>query len=624
MTANRPDSLAPSQVSSSPLAEKCASSSFTAIYPSVYEGGIVDVLFPGDPLCRFMNIVCQDEYWHLSPEVRITLQDLDINLDPARWELSCEEERLRYYLDEGFISVPRFGPPTPTPAFSVTWGVTPTSSDSGSSYLGLGCPIPGPTVDEESTTGICSLCAARLDADTGDCEESEATSEGLGRETPTPSASCRSGNLAQKKRSRTSRRIRRLEKTVESLSHGLILALTEIKDIQGGRTTTADTRDPENSNIVDALSTALSGLSTLVNHPNSTSGVSAPDATLHDSERVDPVTRSAAEPNSVRTENANSLIIKNGRSPVSGLLKPILDFMICPELSRLRKWASAHPGLRSTQLFDLVWVADNIFNVHGGVLIYCLQQSFIPMDAISGTTGSSAWSQDLGASQTGKPGSTTPFFQNLSREYGCLGPIITSSYIEDLSALWAEVHPRFWRLGAQVTRWLEPFVDCGPDYHRVTPLHDVTIALGRHARELFNRRAGNKEPAMYSTMRANNLMRLLCEHRSGDLRNMQQELEFVSRGSETAAVNAEVAALMDRAKNATLTEPRDAQIQDVLAQREVRVMRSYRPRLLRAGTAAARLRSEVFEVLVQTGPGAEAKGGPIGEAEVFWDGISLR
>jgi len=119
-------------------------------------------------------------------------------------------------------------------------------------------------------------------------------------------------------------------------------------------------------------------------------------------------------------------------------------------------------------------------------------------------------------------------------------------------------------------------------------------------------------------------MRLLCEHRSGDLRNMQQELEFVSRGSETAAVNAEVAALMDRAKNATLTEPRDAQIQDVLAQREVRVMRSYRPRLLRAGTAAARLRSEVFEVLVQTGPGAEAKGGPIGEAEVFWDGISLR
>jgi hypothetical protein len=87
-----------------------------------------------------------------------------------------------------------------------------------------------------------------------------------------------------------------------------------------------------------------------------------------------------------------------------------------------------------------------------------------------------------------------------------------------------------------------------------------------------------------------------------------------------------VAALVDRAKQVTLwrvTEPRDIQMQDALALREVRVMKSYRPKLLRAGTAAARIRSEMFDVLVQTGRRADAnpEGGPMGEGEVFWDGI---
>jgi len=40
----------------------------------------------------------------------------------------------------------------------------------------------------------------------------------------------------------------------------------------------------------------------------------------------------------------------------------------------------------------------------------------------------------------------------------------------------------------QVTRWFEPFIDYGPDYHRATLLYDATIALGRHARELLSRR----------------------------------------------------------------------------------------------------------------------------------------
>ena len=42
-------------------------------------------------------------------------------------------------------------------------------------------------------------------------------------------------------------------------------------------------------------------------------------------------------------------------------------------------------------------------------------------------------------------------------------------------------------------------------------------------------------------------------------------------------------------------------------------MKSYRPKLLRKSTAAARIRSEMLDEL-DTEPGAE------GEGEVFWDG----
>ncbi len=132
-------------------------------------------------------------------------------------------------------------------------------------------------------------------------------------------------------------------------------------------------------------------------------------------------------------------------------------------------------------------------------------------------------------------------------------------------------------------------------------------------------------------------MRLLREHRSGELRKMQCEIESVMSGvvsrnfDPTAAAaeetpSAEVAALVDRAKQVTcwrVTESHFVQMQDALALREVRVMTSYRPRLLRAGTAAARIRSDVFGVLAQTGLWTDTEGGPIGEREVFWDGIGL-
>jgi hypothetical protein len=83
--------------------------------------------------------------------------------------------------------------------------------------------------------------------------------------------------------------------------------------------------------------------------------------------------------------------------------------------------------------------------------------------------------------------------------------------------------------------------------------------------------------------------------------------------------DAEVAALVGRAKQTTLRrvsdDPREVQVQDTLARREIGVMRSYRPKLLHAGSAAARIRSEVLDVLMKTGRGAEAE-----EGEVFWDG----
>ena len=44
-----------------------------------------------------------------------------------------------------------------------------------------------------------------------------------------------------------------------------------------------------------------------------------------------------------------------------------------------------------------------------------------------------------------------------------------------------------------MTRWLEPFIDYGPDYNRATPLYDATIAVGCRARELLSRE-GAKEP----------------------------------------------------------------------------------------------------------------------------------
>ncbi|KAI9456856.1 hypothetical protein BJY52DRAFT_536375 [Lactarius psammicola] len=284
-----------------------------------------------------------------------------------------------------------------------------------------------------------------------------------------------------------------------------------------------------------------------------------------------------ARPNSVvghiTTRNDSSLFVSNNWSPISGLLRPILDFMTCPKVFQFLKSAEAHAGLRSTQLFVLLWVSDYLFNVHRGILIYCLQKSLIPMGAISGVPGLSDWSQDrelmrkpdetyrkylrpsidtdgscnivtkiawglycieLGgifSEQFPDWESATSYFQYLAEGYnGCLSPVITSSYIEDLSGLWAQVHPALF----EVTRWLEPFIDYEPDYDRATPLYDATIALGRHARELFSRRGGVRASQEASLIRDKNLMQLLRDHQSGELLKMQCEMESVTSCSRFA------------------------------------------------------------------------------------------
>lgn len=37
-----------------------------------------------------------------------------------------------------------------------------------------------------------------------------------------------------------------------------------------------------------------------------------------------------------------------------------------------------------------------------------------------------------------------------------------------------------------MARWIEPFINYGPDCNRATPFYDAALALGRRARELLS------------------------------------------------------------------------------------------------------------------------------------------
>jgi hypothetical protein len=55
------------------------------------------------------------------------------------------------------------------------------------------------------------------------------------------------------------------------------------------------------------------------------------------------------------------------RSPALQMFNPILKFITSSDVFQFLKRAEIHTGLLKTQLFDLFWILDNLFNVHGGV-----------------------------------------------------------------------------------------------------------------------------------------------------------------------------------------------------------------------------------------------------------------
>jgi hypothetical protein len=70
-----------------------------------------------------------------------------------------------------------------------------------------------------------------------------------------------------------------------------------------------------------------------------------------------------------------TLAIGKDWSPVSQMLGPVLKFITSSDIYQFLKRAETHAGLLSTQLFDLFWILDNLFNVHGGVRFVFSQTS---------------------------------------------------------------------------------------------------------------------------------------------------------------------------------------------------------------------------------------------------------
>ena len=233
------------------------------------------------------------------------------------------------------------------------------------------------------------------------------------------------------------RRFRRLEKTVESLSHGLILALTQLKSgdkhaetephrrgsgpgphSRPGHSIVAndevesvlrdhsvenddDSRDLstvfarlgfiENCTEISHLHACRFGLLTMcICVARSGIGTAAPSLQQLDNKssssleenllrmlRRLPQTTTAKTVAKARPEIGFCCIARgndgtlfttsNDRSPALQILSPILKFITSSDVFQFLKRAEIHAGLLKTQLFDLFWILDNLFNVHGGV-----------------------------------------------------------------------------------------------------------------------------------------------------------------------------------------------------------------------------------------------------------------
>lgn len=67
------------------------------------------------------------------------------------------------------------------------------------------------------------------------------------------------------------------------------------------------------------------------------------------------------------TRNDKSLFTSKDRSPITAMLGPISKFIMSSDVGQFLSQAKIHSGLCSTQIFDLFWVLNNLFNIHGGV-----------------------------------------------------------------------------------------------------------------------------------------------------------------------------------------------------------------------------------------------------------------
>jgi hypothetical protein len=111
-------------------------------------------------------------------------------------------------------------------------------------------------------------------------------------------------------------------------------------------------------------------------------------------------------------------------------------------------------------------------------------------------------------------------------------------------------------------------------------------------------------------------------------------------GSGPSSATAEEAALLERVKRVTggwpvitATESLGDQsagdagcgssdrLRDALALHEVRVMKSYRPRLLEEGLFVAEIRREIVLILSHGADGRNGRGCDITAEDIFWDGI---
>ncbi|KAF8486442.1 hypothetical protein DFH94DRAFT_713329 [Russula ochroleuca] len=551
---------------------------------------------------------------------------------------SFEEARCRHYLFTGRTSLPESGtwslstaPSTPACAYQAQAQPQAFSESSSMdivpSDLNPGAPPAVVTAaDGESGTSnsTCSLCADRLaisgqreleeDGDsrrvgTQSDEEGEGyggPADEAGAETPSVSPRRRFDNekgvRSSGRSSKRDRRLRRLEKTVESLSHGLILALTQLNsgDVlaeprrrssspgRRRRSRSHETESVSGDDTVDGddcrnLSTAFSGKGPLenahggirtmasslkTNNAESSSSLEKDllQSLLHgpqlSSTTMTSVASKAGPENAfscIATASNRSLFTTSKEKSHSQMLSPVLKFITSSDVFEFLKRAEIHASLWSTQLFDLFWVLDNLFNVHGGILIYCLRKSLDTMSGISRSLGSDEWSHDAGflrkldevyrkelrphihtdgnynasSSVSWKSycfelsqifserfsSCQSKYFRDLSESYtGCFNPVITTSYIDDLVTLWTPVHPAL----LEVARWLEPCIDYDPGCIGATPLHDATTALRHRACKLLSRKGAHELEARW---RADCLLQLLREHRSDELVKMQLEME---------------------------------------------------------------------------------------------------